>query len=319
MPDPLLSVIVPTYNCEAFIGDALKSILSQGYAPMEIVIADDGSTDATLSVVDGLGDDRLRVVRQANRGPAAARNLAVRASRGEYLAFLDGDDLWLPGKLAAQMAYLRAHPKAPVVYGNWLVWEAGADGKYHESDLHVPAEADDQLVEADNSGWVYPKLLLDSIIHIIAAVIHRSVYDKVDGFDESLRTGSDWDFWLRVAQHYPAAKLQKTVAVYRQNPASVTYTVRRENNGYLLLKRALDRYGLGDDAGQVASGSAVARRLSDLAFTHGYRHYWHGDVQVAAASFATAWKHYPVRIKAAAYLAAALAKRIGIGPGRREP
>lgn len=317
MTDPLLSVIVPTYNCEAFIGDALDSILSQGHAQMEIVIADDGSTDGTLAVVERFGS-RVRVFRQANRGPAAARNLAVRESRGDYLAFLDGDDLWLPDKLSAQMAYLRANPQTKVVYGNWLVWNTQADGRYHAEDLVVPADDDPTLIEDENSGWVYPKLLLDSIIHIIAAVIHRSVYERVDGFDESLRTGSDWDFWLRVAQHFPAVKLQKTVAVYRQNPTSVTYAIRRENNGYLLLKRALDRYGLRDDSGHIADGQAVARRLSDLAFTHGYRHYWKGDPEIAAASFASAWRHQPTRIKAAAYCAAALAKRIGISPISRK-
>lgn len=313
MGNPLVSVIVPTYNCAAYLAEALDSILTQDYAPLEIICADDGSTDDTLQVLASYGD-RIRVVQQPNRGPAAARNLAVRESRGEFLAFLDADDRWLPGQPSALMAYLLRHPESKVAFGEWLVWHANENGTYAAFD--APLFPTDPEVDNAHSGWVYSSLLLDSIIHIIAAVVHRSVYDSVQGFDETLRTGSDWDFWLRVSRKFPVVKLRRPVAVYRQNPASVTHVVRKENNGFRLLQRAIDTYGLRDDAGNVADARAVSRRLSDLAFTHAYRHYWNGSPQVAADWFVRAWRHDPRRVKAAAYAVAAIAKRWGILPSR---
>jgi glycosyltransferase involved in cell wall biosynthesis len=236
MSKPLVSVIIPTYNCGPYIADALDSVLTQDYSPMEVIAVDDGSTDDTREVLARYGD-RVRVYSQANKGPAAARNLAVRESRGQYLAFLDGDDLWLPGKLSAQMACLAARPELKVVFGSWFVWRPTDAGVYEP--LNVSESAPEEGIDETESGWIYSKLLFDSVIHIIAAVIHRSVYDTVSGFDESLRTGSDYDFWVRVSRHFEVTKLRRKVAVYRQNLTSVTHVARPENNPYRLLHRAL--------------------------------------------------------------------------------
>jgi glycosyltransferase involved in cell wall biosynthesis len=313
--NPLVSVIVPTYNCATFITDALDSVLSQDYSPLEVIVVDDGSTDGTRDVLARYGD-RIRVFQQQNGGPAAARNLAVSKSSGEYLAFLDGDDLWLPGKLKFQMDYIASHPEMRVVYGEWLVWHPDADGRF--SPLALPPPREDFALDEMDSGWAYARLIShDCILHIIATVIHRSVFDRVNGFDESFRTGSDYDFWVRMSRHFPIAKLRRVVAVYRQNAASVTFTVRRENNAYRLVKRAVDSCGLGDDAGNLADHRAVQRRLSELAFTHGYRHFWRGDPRVALASFWQASRHNPWRIKAHAYTGlAALKSGMAIMAGR---
>lgn len=317
MSKPLVSVIVPTYNCGGFVGAAIDSVLSQAYAPLEVIAVDDGSTDDTVQVLGGFGE-RVRVFTQANRGPAAARNHAVRQARGDYLAFLDGDDLWLPGQPAVLMGHVEKHPDTRVIYGNWGVWHPEADGSF--APLPAFDLKDDPVVDAAGSGWIYSKLLFDSIIHIIAAVIHRSVYDAVQGFDETLRTGSDYDFWLKVSRAYPVVKLDRPVAVYRQNHTSVTYTVRRENNAYRLLKRALDTYGLADTAGHAVPRRAAANRLAELAFVHGYRHYWQGDAQVAQQSFMQSLAHRPWQPKAAAYALAALASRWGVfTPAARRP
>lgn len=309
MSNPLVSVIVPTYNCAAFLGDAIESILGQSYAPMEIVAVDDGSSDDTMRVLQGFGD-RVRVFSQANSGPAAARNHAVRKSRGEYLAFLDGDDLWLPGQPGVLMEHVARHPQTRVIYGEWAVWHPDADGSYPPLVRPQPVPHPD--VDPDGSGWVYSKLLFDSIIHIIAAVIHRSVYDSVQGFDETLRTGSDYDFWLKVSRRFPVVKLRAPVAVYRQNLSSVTYTLRTENNAYRLLKRAIDTYGRVDDAGHEVDADAAARRLSELAFMHGYRHYWGGDAAIALDAFTQSLQHRPMHPKAIAYVLASLVKRWGL-------
>src|SRR5262245_18116247 len=213
MTKPLVSVIVPAYNCAAFVRQSIDSVLQQDYGPMEILVVDDGSTDDTVKILGEYGD-RIKVLHQANGGPAAARNRAVRAARGEYLAFVDGDDLWLPGHTNALMSYAIAHPEAKVVFADWLVWPAAADGGY--SPLQLPRVVAQPEVDPGAGEWLYGRLLFDSVIHIIASLIHRSAYEAVGGFDESLRTGSDYDFWLRVSRKFSAVKLRTPVAVYRQ-------------------------------------------------------------------------------------------------------
>lgn len=307
MSNPLVSVIVPTYNCAPFVEAAIGSVLSQGYAPMEVVVVDDGSTDGTPQVLERFGD-RIRVFTQANSGPARTRNRAIREARGEYLAFLDGDDLWLPGHTEALMSWVRREPAAKVVFGDWLVWPVQSDGSY--APLALPAADVNPGVNDSASGWLYPRMLFDSMLHIIATVLHRSVHAEVGGFDETLRTGSDYDFWLKVSRRYAITKLRSTVAVYRHNPSSVTYSVRPENNPYRLLKRAVDTYGLADDQGNSADPARVQRRLAELAFAHGYKHYWRGDPRIAQQSFLQALSHHRWNAKTSAYVLASMFKRV---------
>jgi glycosyltransferase involved in cell wall biosynthesis len=109
MNSPVISCIVPVFNAERYLRETLDSVMGQTYRPLEIIVADDGSTDATASVVAAYGD-RVRYLLQPNGGPAAARNLGLRAVSGEFVAFIDQDDLWNPEKLARQMARFQAHP-----------------------------------------------------------------------------------------------------------------------------------------------------------------------------------------------------------------
>jgi glycosyltransferase involved in cell wall biosynthesis len=304
--NPLVSVIVPTYNCAAFLADTLDSVLGQDYAPLEVIVVDDGSTDGTRDVLARYAG-RIRIFEQSNSGPAAARNLAVSKSKGVYLAFLDGDDLWLPGKLSYQMAYFASHPDVHVVYGEWLVWRPDEHGRYAPIVMPPP----DRHIEVDdeNSGWAYTKLITgECILHIIATVIHRSVFDRVGGFDESLRTGSDYDFWVRISRYYRVTKLRQVVAVYRHHASSVTYTLRTENNGYRLIRRAIELYGIRDGAGNEADARAVQKTLADLALTHGYRHLWGGNPSVSLSWLWRGLRHYPWRLKSYGHFILAAAK-----------
>lgn len=112
----LISIIMPTYNREKYIAQALRSLLEQDYRPLEIIVVDDGSTDATRQVVESFASDHIRYVYQENAGVAAARNLGVSTASGEFLAWLDSDDYYLPGKLTAQMSYLLQHPECELVF-----------------------------------------------------------------------------------------------------------------------------------------------------------------------------------------------------------
>lgn len=299
MAAPRVSVVMPAYNCAATVREAVDSVLAQDGVDMELIVVDDGSTDGTRDVLAGYGK-RLRLLRQANGGPAAARNRALAIARSEYIAFLDADDVWLPGKLRTQLDYFAAHSDIDVVYGNWLRW--------HASEPRPAAPPEDEGIDEDASGWIYTGMLLDSMIHSITALVRRNVIDAVGGFDESLRTGEDYDFWLRVTRRHRVVKLKRALALYRIHPASTTATERRENNEYRVLVRALQRLGHADGEGRRVDRVQLERRLSRLCFGHGYRHYRRGDMRIAYQSFRLAMRHFDFRPRTLAYCAGAGAR-----------
>lgn len=180
---------MPAYNVEPFIGEAIESVLAQTYTDYELLIVDDGATDGTRLVAERAAarDRRIQLIVQENRGLPAARNAALRRSRGEYIALLDSDDIWTPGFLAAQMAILRGRPQIDVVTGN--AWTLGS----HEHGL--PARPTPDPRPAPNLYTI----LGDEFSVFIMSVFHRRVYETIGGFDELLRTNEDFDFWLRAA------------------------------------------------------------------------------------------------------------------------
>ena len=199
-PDrPLVSVVMPAYNAAGYIREAIDSVLSQDYPNLELIVVDDGSTDSTEGIVREYGA-RVICVAQANAGPAQARNTAMAMAKGELIAFLDADDIWMPGKVKAQVDYLHKHPDVDAVFGRFARWEAGADGLFERppaSDQAAPI-AVDRL--AQPTGHIYCDLLLDSVVHIITAMVRRELVHDLGGFDTTLRTGEDYDFWLRAAR-----------------------------------------------------------------------------------------------------------------------
>ena len=279
----LVSVIMPAYNASPYIGEAIRSVIDQDYPNIELIVVDDGSVDGSAEVAESFGS-RVKVIRQANAGVAAARNRGLAAARGELIAFLDADDLWLPGKLSAQVAYLSQHPETAVVYGVFTRWHAKPDGSFDPPPVPVVQNPQSPIV-ADHSGWIYTELLLGSIVHVITAMIRRDVADRLGGFDESLPTGEDYDFWLRMSRQFRAVKLNRVLAYYRIHSTSITKVPRAENNEYAVLKKTLNQYGLSGPDGRIVEIRSINNRLFLLCFSHGYFHYWKGDPACAARFF----------------------------------
>jgi glycosyltransferase involved in cell wall biosynthesis len=301
---PLVSVIVPLYNCEAFVREALESVRAQGVPELEIVAVDDGSTDGTVGVVASMG---VRVLRQRNLGPAAARNRAIRESRGRYLAFIDADDLWLPGKLAAQLDYLESPGSCPIAFTQFTYWRPDGQGRYRPAQ-EVAREVAPRLDAAPWTGWLYPEILLRTPIHIIAAMIRREVYDRVGGFDETLRGGSDYDFWIRAAAQFQAHRVPGCYALYRLHGAGITTVPKPVNYGYLILRRALERQGRCGPDGTRIDEAALQARLAELCFRFGRLHYLKGDPRLACAAFLRAFRHDRRMLRALAYAGLASAR-----------
>lgn len=309
---PLISVIMPAYNAAPYIRDSVATVLGQDHRHLELIIVDDGSSDGTPELVEGL-DPRITVLRQKNAGPAAARNLGLKTAKGEFIAFLDADDLWTPHKLSLQLAFLQAHPDYGMAYGGFLRWFAKTDGSF---DPPPPAQGADAPIDAliqAQSGWIYVPLLFDNIVHIITALLRREVVETVGGFNPALPTGEDYDFWLRVSRRFRAAKLARTLAFYRIHKASITHKPRAENNEYRALRSALDAWGASGPDGSQADAQALRQRLFMLNFSHGYQHVRDGSARVAAGAFWRAVRIRPAHLKSWAYLAASGLKSLVTG------
>ncbi len=202
MSQPLVSVIVPAYNRERYLGEALDSIVNQGYHPLEIIVADDGSSDGTARVARAYPE--VRLLSLAHGGPAAARNAAIAVSRGALLAFLDSDDYWTPGKLDAQVQLLQRNPHLGCCFTRmWHFLEPG----------HT------------RPAWAEPVELARHahLLSICSMLARREVFDQVGDFDIRLTWGEDTD-WLFRAQvaRIPCATLPEVFVHRRIHDTNLT-------------------------------------------------------------------------------------------------
>ncbi|MEM6503787.1 MAG: glycosyltransferase [Cyanobacteria bacterium P01_C01_bin.89] len=246
---PLVSVIIPVRNGATTIGETLASLLCQTFENFEVLVMDDGSTDATGDIVTHLAaaDSRGRIrwessqseipskahFRSQPRGVSATRNQGLAIAQGEFISFLDADDLWLPEKLADQVAALTQHSNAVMVYS----WTELMDD--HGQRLG-------QVINAPFDGWIREHLLVTDFISSGSNVlIRRSPLEKCQGFDATLSHSEDWDLWLRLAAVGPVALVPKVQILYRQRPTSASINVlAHETASRTIVERELQRDSL---------------------------------------------------------------------------
>lgn len=296
---------MPCHNAAPFIAEAIRSVLDQDYAgELEILVVDDGSTDDSVRLASSFSS--VRVLTQANQGPAAARNLALQHARGTVIAFLDADDQWLPGSLKSRVDCLLANPEVGVVFANFSHWTPNTQ------DLSLSTEVADCLpasvAEAANSGWLFPEILLDPIVCIITALVRREVFDAVGTFDPQLRVGEDYDLWIRIAQRFRFHRMDQVVARYRHHAACTTRVPRTDNTVLDLIERSIREFGLVGPRGTVIDRHLLGKRLHRMCFDHAYGHFWRGDARVAAEGFRLSLRHDPFRAKAWIYALLAAGK-----------
>jgi glycosyltransferase involved in cell wall biosynthesis len=198
----LVSVIIPTFNHGRFLAEAIQSALNQERDEIDIVVVDDGSTDDSPAVAGSFGG-RVRYIWQENTGLPGARNTGIRAARGEYLAFLDADDAWLPGFLPEVMARWGTSSAVGAVHTGFCCVDA---------DGH-PLPQRNLTTVADNQ--MYDRLLDGEFFIPSSVVARRACFERVGLFDEALRASEDWDMWLRVAREYRFCGISRPLVKYR--------------------------------------------------------------------------------------------------------
>jgi glycosyltransferase involved in cell wall biosynthesis len=226
---PAVSVIMPAYNVESYIADAIESVLAQTFTDYELVIVNDGSTDGTLRIAElyrNAFPDRVVLVSQENRGLAAARNTALAAARGDVLALLDSDDAWWPTFLQGQMDILNARPEIAVVTGNAVTRGGPNDGQ--------PARP----VPDSRPAPGLMEILGDETAVFIMSVFRRSVVDSIGGFDEQFRTSEDYDFWIRAAlAGFRFVRNSTPLGFYRRHAGSLSANESRMVGSILRVYR----------------------------------------------------------------------------------
>ncbi|WP_353260056.1 glycosyltransferase family 2 protein [Prochlorothrix hollandica] len=219
MSSPVISVIIPAFNGAGTLPETLDSVLAQTWTHWEMILVDDGSTDKTLAVVEsyrqrhGELGDRLRVLSFANAGVSISRNRGLAVAQGQYISFLDADDLWTPGKLERQLRALQAQPQAALAY-SFTAW-IDEQGRPLREQIAQRCE-----------GEVYGALLLrDFIASGSNPLICRSALESVGGFDPDLHPAEDWDMWLRLARRYPFVCVPQADVLYRKRSGSASSNV----------------------------------------------------------------------------------------------
>jgi glycosyltransferase involved in cell wall biosynthesis len=269
--DVKVSVIIATYNRAELLSKTIDSLLQQEFRDFELIVVDDGSTDNTPQMLKAYGD-RLRVLRQDNQGPSAARNLGVRHARAPWIAFQDSDDLSQPHHLATLYGYASEHPGCGMVFANG----AYLGGPQHRRETIIPANKSRRLAIAQVR---LADLFDKSVVRLQASLISRSAYDSVGGHDEALRICMDLDLSFRLIMNYPVAYLDRVVFLYRRHEGNTGSNEElRLNENIRVIEKLVDQF---PKASEELGARRIAHRLA-------YRYYrlakgrWRRGQQVQA-------------------------------------
>lgn len=221
---PLVSIVIPSYNYERFVGEAIESALRQTHDAVEVIVADDGSTDGSRAVISAFGT-RIKTVFQDNLGLPSARNSGIRLAGGEYLLFLDADDWLLPGAAADLLEGFALFPEAGIVFGNaQLTDEQGREIGRHRS----------------GAGRVsYRDMLQGNPILVSEALVRRSILARTGPFDPDLRQCEDYDLWLKASRLFPIVHLDRTVTRIRHHPRQLSKDRTQQLKWELRVKESL--------------------------------------------------------------------------------
>jgi len=284
-----ISIVIPTYNCAKYICEAINSVINQTYKNVEIIVVDDGSTDNTREILKPYIDSKkIRYFYEENSGPAKAKNKGIRIADGEYIAFLDSDDMWLPDKLKSQMDFFRSHPNIKAVH---------CDLDFFNADNILNNIFDKKRLIQE--GWIFEDyLLLRSWVFLSCLLVRKTVLDTIGLFNESLYTAEDTNLILRIAKKYRFGFVDKIL-------------VKRRMHGKNLSQIGVENYGTFKNLDNIVelypelhpSRSKLMRKAYEYRYASiGYSNFYKSDYTKARNFLLKALRMSYFNIKALMYL-----------------
>ncbi len=237
---PKVSVLMPSFNYGRYLPFAIKSVLSQSYSDLELVITDDCSTDGSKEIAEEwkrLDDRVVTVFHDTNHGLARARNSGLAVSTGEFVAFCDADDIWLPDKLKTQVEYLQRRPEVGLVHSDGLIMDGDGNltGKRFSSEFHRKGQV--------TSGNLFEELCQRNFLCVPTVILRREAIQYAGGFDERLRSLEDWLCWAKVSRKYPFYYVDEPLVQYRNHRDSLSYNAQgMAHNRVKALRSLLDTF-----------------------------------------------------------------------------
>lgn len=219
---PKVSAVIPNYNYERYVGEAVESALSQTYENLEVIVVDDGSRDGSLAVLGGFGD-RIKVVKQQNAGVSAARNNGVQNSDGQFVAFLDADDVWLPEKIEKQVARFLREPELGLVH-------VGVE-EFNETGV-INTRLDGMEGSVADEFLLFERGVISGCGS--GALVRRDAFVAVGGFDTRLSTSADWDFGYRISRRYRIGLVREVLLRYRLHGTNMHGNIKLMEHDMLL-------------------------------------------------------------------------------------
>lgn len=301
-----VSVIIPTFRCAPYLREAIESVLAQSYQDLEIIVVDGSPTEHEAVLAPYRA--QIQYVCDEGRGVAAARNQGIRHARGEILAFLDGDDRWVPQKVERQVAMFRRDPDVALVFTDGEVLDE--HGRVLRESILPKAHASfgAWVAEAANQngselvGWLYEILLASNCIPTSSVMVRRGCLVRAGLFNESYPVAEDYELWLRLARLYPLGLIRERLMSYRTRGDGLSGP--KSERAYR-WKEADARVLKAHLSAVPASLHAMVRaRIARCARLAGWYYFWHGNRQRARALFAQSLRYERYQPKAIAYLIA---------------
>ncbi len=278
-----VSVIIPTFNCAAYLAQTINSVLNQTYGNYELIIVDDGSKDDTRQLIDSLmkkNSGKIRYLYQDNQGVSVARNRGMAEAQGEFIAFLDSDDWWAPQKLAKQMSMFQSDRSLDIIFTNAHIFKNGkVQGTYvRDTDKNQMGED------------IYYHLLLRNFVVFSSIAVKRSAAEEVGPFEKGMISAQDTDWLLRVVRSHKTGYIDECLVTYQVRSDSLSRFMSIRFQNYLdILKKNIARYPeISDKLGQK-----LTNRFAQRYFYLGYVHFDTNDLLAARREFINSMKYNP--------------------------